>query len=64
MHAPAIRGDAPAVEGCGDFLAANRWKREREQIIFGHGERGWHEMANGIRGGSGNLNSWDKWKSA
>jgi len=40
QHDAAVRGQATAVEiGC-DFLARDGWKRERQEIIVGHGERG------------------------
>ncbi|MGY4447782.1 hypothetical protein ACVWZR_002442 [Bradyrhizobium sp. i1.3.1] len=38
-HAP-IRGQAPAIEGCCDFLGLNGWKRERQNRIISHGRRG------------------------
>ena len=47
QHHAAIGGDATPVEGGGDFLALNRWQRERQQGIFGHGGCG------SVRFGSG-----------
>ena len=48
QHDAAVGADATAIErGC-DFLAGDRWKRERQEVIVGHGERGWREVANGI----------------
>ena len=40
QHDPAVRGDPPAIEGGGDLLALDGWKRERQQGIVGHGGRG------------------------
>ena len=37
QHDAAVRGDAAAVEGGGDFLAADGWKAERLDRIVGHG---------------------------
>lgn len=48
QHDAAVRRDTPAVKGDGDFLAASRWKQEREEIIAGHGGRGCREGTNGI----------------
>ncbi len=36
-HHPAVRGDPAAVEGGGDLLAPNGWKRERQARIVRHG---------------------------
>ena len=41
QHNAAVRGDPSAVEGDGDLLASNGWKRERQQRIVGHGGCGW-----------------------
>jgi hypothetical protein len=40
QHHAAIRGQASAVKSGGDFLGPDGWKRERQEIIVGHGERG------------------------
>src|SRR5208282_5207254 len=40
QHHAAIGGQAAAVKSGGDFLAPDGWKRERQKIIIGHGERG------------------------
>jgi len=37
QHHAAIGGDATAVEGRGDFLAADGWKQERRSRIVEHG---------------------------
>ncbi len=43
QHHAAIGCEAAAVKiGC-DFLAANGWKRKRQEIIVGHGGRGRRE---------------------
>ena len=42
-HAP-VGGQATAIEGGCDFLGVNGWKREWQNCIIGHGERG-------VRGG-------------
>jgi hypothetical protein len=47
QHHAAIRGQSPAIESGGDRLAANGWKRERQQIRVGHGEPVWGERRNG-----------------
>jgi hypothetical protein len=47
QHHAAIRGQSPAIESGGDRLAANGWKRERQQIRVSHGERVWGERRNG-----------------
>ena len=39
QHNAAIRGEASAIESTCDLLARNGWKRERQEIIVGHGER-------------------------
>ncbi len=46
-HAPDRIEGSPLEAGC-DFLAGDRWKRERQEVIVGHGERGWREVANVI----------------
>jgi hypothetical protein len=38
QHHPAIRGDSPAVEGGGDFLARDRWQVKGQRPIIVHGE--------------------------
>jgi hypothetical protein len=48
QHDAAVGADATAIESGCDFLAGDRWKRERQEVIVGHGERGWREVANGI----------------
>jgi hypothetical protein len=40
QHHAAVRSQTPTVESGGDFLRPNGWKRERQKIIIGHGERG------------------------
>jgi hypothetical protein len=40
QHHPAVRCEPPAIEGGGDFLGVNGWKRERQNRIVGHGGRG------------------------
>ena len=40
QHDTAIRRDPSAIKGGSDLLALNGWKRERQQIIVGHGGRG------------------------
>src|SRR5690348_14528250 len=40
QHDAAIRRDPSAIKGGSDLLALNGWKRERQQIIVGHGGRG------------------------
>ena len=37
QHHAAVRGHPPAVEGSGEFLAADGWKIERQEHIVGHG---------------------------
>src|SRR5690242_118784 len=39
QHHAAIRRDPSAIKGGSDLLALNGWKRERQQIIVGHGGR-------------------------
>jgi hypothetical protein len=39
-HHTPVRGQATAVEGSCDFLGVNRWKREWQNRIIGHGGRG------------------------
>ena len=48
QHHAAIRGEPPAVESGCDFLARDGWKRERQEIIVGHGGRGWRETREGL----------------
>ena len=40
QHHPAIRGQTSAVKSGGDLLGPDGWKRDRQEIIVGHGERG------------------------
>ena len=40
QHDAAIRRDPSAIKGGSDLLPLNGWKRERQQIIVGHGGRG------------------------
>ena len=40
QHNPAIRRDPSAIKTGSAFLPLNGWKRERQQIIVGHGGRG------------------------
>ncbi len=37
QHDAAVGGEASAVEGSGDLLAADGWKQERLGRIIGHG---------------------------
>lgn len=37
QHDAAVRCQAPAVKGCGEFLASNAWQRERQHRIVVHG---------------------------
>jgi len=48
QHDPAIGTDPPAVKGGGDLLALDGWKRERQQVIVGHGGCGSLECRKGI----------------
>ena len=48
QHHPAIRGEPSAIESSCDLLARNGWKRERREIIVGHGERGARGKARGL----------------
>ena len=48
QHDAAVRGEAAAIESGCDFLARNGWKRERQEIIVGHGERGVARKARGL----------------
>ncbi len=34
QHDAAVRGQATAIEGRGEFLASGAWQRERQQSIF------------------------------
>jgi len=43
QHDAAIGGEAAAIKSGCDFLAANGWKQERQEIIVGHGGRGRRE---------------------
>jgi len=36
-HDAAVRGQAAAIEGRGEFLPSDAWQRERQQGIFVHG---------------------------
>jgi predicted amidohydrolase len=40
QHDAAVRCETTAIEGGCYLLARNGWKREREEIIVGHGECG------------------------
>ena len=48
QHHAAIRGEPSAIESSCDLLARNGWKRERREIIVGHGERGGRGKARGL----------------
>jgi hypothetical protein len=40
QHDAAVRCETTTIEGGCDLLARNGWKRERQEIIVGHGECG------------------------
>jgi hypothetical protein len=48
QHHAAMGADASAIDGGCYFLAGDRWKRKRQEVIVGHGGRGSREMANGL----------------